>query len=113
MIHQGDIVITLFPYSNLSDAKLRPALVVSNDTVNQSGDFIAVAISSAARDPHTVPIRDTDFIDGAIHHNSFIHSDKIHRIDGVRYRGTIGKISFELLDAVIQKIHDYLRIEKK
>ncbi len=33
-MNQGDIVLMEFPYSDLSDAKRRPALVISNQKYN-------------------------------------------------------------------------------
>jgi mRNA interferase MazF len=36
---KGDIVIIGFPFSELSSTKKRPALIISNDTVNKTGDY--------------------------------------------------------------------------
>ena len=46
MFRQRDIVLTVFPYTDLSGSKLRPALIVSADTVNASGDFVCLQITS-------------------------------------------------------------------
>ncbi len=43
---QGDIILIKFPFSDLSDAKLRPALVISNSKVNRTEDVILAQISS-------------------------------------------------------------------
>lgn len=43
---QGDIVIVNFPFTDLSNSKLRPALIVSNTSVNISNDYIIVMIST-------------------------------------------------------------------
>lgn len=43
---QGDIVLVEFPFSDLSDTKLRPAIVVSNIDINNTDDVILAAITT-------------------------------------------------------------------
>jgi len=47
MINQRDIILIPFPFSDLSESKIRPALVVSNNIYNsQSLDIVVTAITS-------------------------------------------------------------------
>jgi mRNA-degrading endonuclease toxin of MazEF toxin-antitoxin module len=39
---KGDIVIIRFPFSDLTKTKKRPALIISNDIVNKTGDYLMV-----------------------------------------------------------------------
>jgi len=39
---QGDIVVVSFPFTDISQTKKRPALVLSNHLVNQTGDYLLV-----------------------------------------------------------------------
>jgi len=39
---QGDIVTVDFPFTDISQTKRRPALVVSNEQVNETGDYLLV-----------------------------------------------------------------------
>ena len=44
---QRDIVLILFPFSNLKAAKVRPVVVMSNDNYNKKfNDFIAIPLTS-------------------------------------------------------------------
>jgi len=43
---QGDIVTVNFPFSDLTNTKKRPALVVSKSKVNNTGDYLLVQITS-------------------------------------------------------------------
>jgi mRNA interferase MazF len=62
---KGDIVIIGFPFSELSSTKKRPALIISNDTVNKTGDYLMVQVTSKIRnDTLSLPINKTDFVNG-------------------------------------------------
>jgi mRNA interferase MazF len=43
---QRDIVFVQFPFTDLAHSKLRPALIISSDFVNQTEDFICLQITS-------------------------------------------------------------------
>jgi mRNA interferase MazF len=46
MFKKGDIVIVKFPYTNLKKFKFRPALIISDNRVNETGDYILMQITS-------------------------------------------------------------------
>jgi mRNA interferase MazF len=46
MYKQGDIVIVKFPFTDGSQFKKRPALIISNSKINSSEDFLLVQITS-------------------------------------------------------------------
>jgi mRNA interferase MazF len=56
---RGDIVIVNFPFSDLSNAKKRPALIISNHLVNRTGDYLLVQISSKIRSDELSQIIET------------------------------------------------------
>ena len=56
-LSRGDIVLTRFPFTDLTGASLRPALVVSPGQIGE--DVVLVAISSVVRGSH-VP---TDYLE--------------------------------------------------
>ena len=59
---KGDIIIIGFPFSDLSATKKRPALIVSNDVVNKTGDYLMVQITSKVRkDALSLPITENDY----------------------------------------------------
>ena len=43
---QGDIVLVPFPLTDLSNTKVRPAIVVSNSDINNTDDVILAAITT-------------------------------------------------------------------
>jgi len=87
----GDVVIAPFPFSNLSAAKKRPALVVATLTGN---DVILCQITSqAVIDNYAVPLIDQDFTHGGLRQASNIRPKRLFTAETsiILYRaGTIG-----------------------
>ena len=60
----GDVVLIPFPFSDLSTAKLRPAVVLA---ASGRGDWILCQFTSNRySDPRAVAIADDDFEDGSL-----------------------------------------------
>jgi mRNA interferase MazF len=58
--NQGDIVLIPYPYTDLSNTKKRPVVIISKDTINVQ-NFIVSKITSVIRnDQFTFSIKDTD-----------------------------------------------------
>jgi len=58
---QGDIIVVKFPFTDGSEFKKRPALIISNETVNKTTDYLIVQITSKNNiDELSVFIDDTD-----------------------------------------------------
>jgi mRNA interferase MazF len=67
---KGDVVVLPFPFSDLSNAKRRPALVVAALTWD---DVILCQITSQSiTDSYAVPLFRADFADGQLTRNSNI-----------------------------------------
>ena len=84
----GAIVLTDFPFTDLSATKRRPALVVSTDN-GRRADVIVAYISSVARDDvDTVPISPTQ--DNGLKVPSVVRFDKLATLDQAIIAGRIG-----------------------
>jgi mRNA interferase MazF len=76
---KGDIVVLNFPFSDLSGAKRRPALVLADLMGN---DIILCQITSVAtKDIYAVPIEEHDYINGALKTESVIRPNKVFTAD--------------------------------
>lgn len=61
MHKQADVVVVKFPFTDGSEFKKRPALVVSNEAVNKTGDYLIVQITSKLHNDHlSISVEDTD-----------------------------------------------------
>ncbi len=56
---KGDVVVAPFPFSDLSAAKKRPALVLA--TLSGNDVILCQITSQAVADSYAVPLRDGDF----------------------------------------------------
>lgn len=73
-LSKGDIVIIPVPFTDNKGYKLRPAVVISNDTVHQTGDVMIVQITSKLKqDKLSITITNDDVTDG-LPVKSYIHS---------------------------------------
>ncbi|MCB0376512.1 MAG: type II toxin-antitoxin system PemK/MazF family toxin [Sinomicrobium sp.] len=64
---KGDIAIIAFPFSDLSGTKKRPALILSNATVNKTGDYLMVQITSKLRnDVLSLRIAENDYMNATL-----------------------------------------------
>ena len=83
---KGDVVVVPFPFSDLTQAKRRPALVVSR---LEGDDLILCQITSQfVRDNYAVPLTDKDFETGRLKQSSNVRPNRIFTADShiVQYR---------------------------
>lgn len=79
---QRDIVLVPFPYSDLSAAKKRPVLIVSNDTYNQHFDDVLVCVitSNRYKDAYSVNLTDKNLETGILPEPSVVKTHKLFSI---------------------------------
>ena len=104
---KGDVVVVPFPFSDLTQAKRRPALVLS---ALEGDDLILCQITSQyARDDFAVSLTDKDFQTGTLKQPSNVRPNRIFTADGhiVLYR--VGGLRLEKLNEIIRKVIDIIR----
>ncbi|MBL1177189.1 type II toxin-antitoxin system PemK/MazF family toxin [Pantanalinema sp. GBBB05] len=103
---KGDVVIVPFPFSDLTQAKRRPALVVA---VLSGDDLILCQITSQViTDPYAVVIAADDFSSGGLKQNSNARPNRLFTADRQLILSTAGQLKRGKLDEVITKIIDIL-----
>jgi len=71
----GQVVVVPFPFTDLSSAKVRPALVLTSVT---RGDLILCQITSqSAGHPEVIPILAADFEQGGLPRASFVLTHRL------------------------------------
>jgi mRNA interferase MazF len=65
MYRQADIVVVKFPFTDGSEFKKRPVMILSNHKVNKTGDYLVVQITSKSNtDGLSVAIDANDCLNG-------------------------------------------------
>ena len=104
---KGDVVVVPFPFSDLSQAKRRPALVVA---VLSGDDLILCQITSqTVRDSYAITITTEDFSSGSLKQDSNVRPNRLFTADQQIILSTVGQLKPEKLDEVIDKLIDILR----
>ena len=104
---KGDIVVIPFPFSDLSQLKRRPALIVS---VLPGDDLILCQITSQKiRDTFSITLNDNDFANGSLKQPSNIRPNRIFTADRSIILYKIGSVTEIKLDSVIDKIFEMLK----
>ena len=101
---KGDVVVLEFPYSDSSNTKKRPSLVVAD----LKGDNIILCqiIGQPRPDPDLIGLKRDDFQTGSLHRDSFImpsflftiHKSKINYLAGKSKLGKIKEVENKLCD---------------
>lgn len=98
----GAIVLVPFPFSDLSQAKLRPALVLAD--VGR-GDWILCQITSNPySDNRAIILKDEDFQRGKLHITSFVRPGKLFTASNRLMVTEVGVIRHAILDQIIQAV---------
>src|SRR5262245_45394462 len=103
---KGDVVVAPFPFSDLSTAKKRPALVLATLTGN---DVILCQITSqAVADSYALPLLDSDFTTGGLRQASNIRPNRLFTAESsiILYRA--GTISAAKMQGVLAKLMQVL-----
>ena len=101
-INQKEVVLLPYPFSNFEGMKVRPALVVSNDSFNKkSADCIMVPLTTVIKDdPYSIIIDNNDMDSGELVKQSRIRTDKIFSVEKSLVTMKIGVIK----DKTFEKI---------
>lgn len=105
---KGDVVIVPFPFSDLSNSKKRPALVLAN----LEGDDLILSqiISQNIFDSYSINIEASDFRDGTLNKKSNVRPNKIFTADQNIILYKIGSLSDEKMKEIINKVVEIFTI---
>ena len=103
----GSVVLVPFPFSDLSEAKLRPALVLAD---SGRDDWILCQITSNPyADPRAVELTDADFDTGSLRVTSYARPGKLFTASGSLMVSEAGNLSQVTLQSIVQAVIDLLR----
>ena len=99
---KGDVVVVPFPFSDLTQAKRRPALVVAE---LDGDDFLLCQITSQRiRDKYAISLEDNDFQSGTLKQKSNIRPNRLFTADRHIVLYKVGELRAEKITDVVRKI---------
>lgn len=94
------VVIVPFPFSDLSQTKVRPAICLADA---QRGDWVLCQITTSPHgDPKAISLSAGDFESGGLLSQSYVRPAKLFTAHERRFIRTVGKLT----DAAFQRIID-------
>lgn len=105
----GDVVVVPFPFSDLSQAKLRPAVVLANA---RRGDWILCQVTSNPYDDtQAIALTDASFRTGSLRVTSYARPGKLFTASQDLMTAQVGGLSQETLGSIIEAIVCILRAD--
>jgi mRNA interferase MazF len=102
---RGEIVWVKFPFSDTTTTKLRPALIISNNLVNRTGDYLMMQITSRLRnDSLSFVIKDSDFTSSPLLKQSELRLHKVFILNETLIAGGITNVSPAFMKAIISEL---------
>lgn len=103
----GAVVLVPFPFSDLSQAKLRPAIVLADAG---RGDWILCQVTrNPYGDPHAVPLVETNFASGSLRTESYARPGKLFTASRDLMVGQVGELRAESLGQIVGSVVAILR----
>ena len=104
---KGDVVVVPFPFSDLTQAKRRPALVISK---LEGDDLILCQITSQTiKDNYAISIDDKDFAMGGLKQPSNVRPNRIFTADIHIVLYKVGNLTDNKLSEVIERVVEIIR----
>jgi mRNA interferase MazF len=102
---QRDIVWVNFPFTDGSTSKRRPALVVSNNAINITGDYILVQITSKWHDDiWTIALNERDYEHDPLKIQSHLRIHKIFILNETLIQSKVSSITSDRFLIIKEKL---------
>jgi mRNA interferase MazF len=99
---KGDVVVLPFPYTNFSEAKKRPAVVIA--TLRGNNVILAQITTNQRNDEDLISLTKKDFASGSLSSDSFIIASLIFTTYTSKIEYKAGKIKQEKIKEVQNKL---------
>jgi len=98
----GSVVLVPFPFSDLSQSKLRPAIVLASA---DREDWVLCQVTSRPYgDTRALELRDTDFVVGGMRVSSFARPAKLFTAHQSLFVTEVGKLNRQATDRILAAV---------
>ena len=103
----GAVVLVTFPFSDLSQSKLRPAVVLAK--AGKSDWVLCQITSNVYSDPRVIKLTDDNFSSGSLRMVSFARPAKLFTANNSLIAAQVGRLTDETLKQVVEAVCELLR----
>lgn len=100
-----DVVLFPFPYTDLSDRKLRPCLVLSPE-MGQDVLLCQITSQKMRQDEYAVVLKARDTVQGSLQIDSLIRANRLFTASKHQIHRKLDEVSDSVYREVIEKIND-------
>ena len=102
---RSEIVWVKFPFSDASTTKLRPALILSNERVNKTGDYLLMQVTTKLRnDILSLQLKEKHFTGDPLLKASELRLHKIFILNESLIAGHITNVSADFMQTAISEL---------
>ena len=111
MTYQRDLLLVPFPFSDQSGRKVRPVVVLSNDSYNsRSEDVLVIGVTSnITRETYTLSLTNSDLDEGKLFTPCCIKVDNVLRLEKGLIIKKIGKVKKEKFKKALEVLDTILK----
>lgn len=103
----GSIVLVPFPFTDLSNSQLRPAVVLADA---ERGDWVLCQVTSRSySDARAIEITSDDFETGSLRMTSYVRPGKLFTAHESLFVAEPGTLSADALDKIIEAVVALIR----
>ena len=115
LVNKWDVVLLSFPFTDLSATKVRPAVVVSPDTYNQTSQdavVILITTNTARRSAFDLPLEKShpEFLQTGLRYDSAIRIDKIFTLNRRLLVASVGRVGPQLRAEIEKQLRLFLQL---
>lgn len=103
----GSVVLVPFPFSDLSESKLRPAVVLAE--ISRKDFVLCQVTSNPYADRNAVELTDEEFTEGSLKRVSYARPGKLFTANLQLFEGTAGVLEDNQREEIVTRIVRLLR----
>lgn len=108
--YQGDIILLPYPFTDLSNTKQRPAVIISKDSINKQNYIVAKITSVIRGDKFSFPIAQKD-IDRELKYESEVRTNEVFTVNNSIIIKKFASFKKEPLKLLTEIIKDNISVE--
>ena len=112
MYKQKDIVLLPFPYSDLTGAKQRPAVIISNEKLNKTQDRICCLITSNILTTDGLPLSASALTEGTLPFKSLVKPQRLFTVHEKIIKKKLATITDSFHEQIVAEVHKYIQTQQ-